>query len=239
MNRRRRAGAGGSLLILAVVLAVVFGGLYLADRYAHRRVEQQVAAQLRTELGTPRQPTVTIEGTPFLTQVAGQHVKTVHLVADQVGATTGARPVVAHADVRLTDVRTNDWWRTMTADHATGTALVTYPDLQDVAGVPLTYVGGGRFRSDTQSTVFGVPVKAQVTGTLALNVGDQTVSLHDPQLVVAGVTLPEAAASELLQSVVKPIPITGLPLGLTVTGIEARDDGLHARLAGDHVVLRR
>ena len=53
---------------------LLLAGLYVGDRYAHRRAEQQVAALLQSQLGTPQPPTVDIEGFPFLTQVAADSI---------------------------------------------------------------------------------------------------------------------------------------------------------------------
>lgn len=239
MSTRRRGGAPIALIVMLVVLVVVLAGLFFGDRYARSQVEDRAATQLQGELGTPDRPQVTIEGTPFLTQVAASSIRTVHLVADQVGQTTGAKPVTAHVDLDLDDVVSQDRFATMTVTHAEGTALIGYGQLQAVAPVPLAYVGGGRFRLDTTTSFLGQDVKATVTGGLALHAGDQTITLTDPKVEIGGVTLPDAAATALLSAVLKPIPITGLPFGLRLTSIDAQDDGLHAGVTGDNIPISR
>ena len=82
-------------------------------------------------------------------------------------------------------------------------------------------------------------MNARITGQPRLNVSDQTVTLADPQISVAGVDLPEFTAQALLRAVLKPIPIGGLPIGLTVIGIDPRDDGIHADLVGDNLPITR
>ena len=62
-----------------------------------------------------------IAGFPFLTQVAVGSIRTVHVVGDQLGSANDAPLVVAHADLVLTDVTSDDWFATMTAGHAEGT----------------------------------------------------------------------------------------------------------------------
>jgi hypothetical protein len=75
-------------------------------------------------------------------------------------------------------------------------------------------------------------VSARITGRPRLNVSSQTVTLADPQINVAGVVLPDFTAQALLRAVLKPIPIGGLPLGLTLIGIDSRDDGCTPRWSG-------
>ncbi len=82
-------------------------------------------------------------------------------------------------------------------------------------------------------------MSARITGQPRLNVSDQTVTLADPQITVAGVDLPDFTAQALLRAVLKPIPIGGLPLGLTVIAIDPRDDGIHATVVGDNLPITR
>ena len=56
---------------------------------------------------------------------------------------------------------------------------------------------------------------------------------------MANVTLPEFTAKALLRALLKPIPVSGVPFGLTLTSIDARDDGLHAEIAGDNLPISR
>lgn len=246
MTRGRRRGpgergaSGGTFAIVVVVVAAVLAGLfYGGDAYAHRRVEREVATTLQPQLGTPQPPTVEIQGRPFVTQVAARRIREVHVVADDLGATGGAVLPIAHVDLTLDDLTTTDWWQTMTAASAEGTALVHYDELTKAAGVPLAYVGDGRFRLESSQTVYGVALKATLTGRLALDEGAQTVAIADPTVEVAGVTLPAVVAEQLIKAVVRPIPLEGIPFGLEVSSIDPQDDGLHVGLAGTDLPIRR
>ena len=240
MNARRRGNPALTALVVVVVVAgLLVGGLYLADGYVKGRVQNETATELQTQLGTPNPPQVTIDGFPFLTQVAAQSIRSVHVVADDVGVTTESSVVIEHADLVVSDVVSQDRFATMTVSHAEGTALVSYAELQSLAAIPLAYVGGGRFQIDTATSVLGYPVKAKVTGGLDLNVADQTITLRDPEVEVADVQLPDIAAQALIRAVVKPIPVGGLPFGLRLTSIDAQDDGLHAGVIGDNIPVTR
>ena len=238
-TRRRRSGGLVALVVLLVVGALAVAGFVLGDRYAAQRVEREAGSRLQTELGTPAPPRVEVVDRPFLTQVVGRHLRSVRAVAADVGSTGASSVPVAHVDLVLSDVTTDDWFQTMTAERAEGTARLDYAALAAVAGTPLTPVGEGRVQVRTTSSVFGVDVAATVTGTPQLDVADQTITLGDPDVQVGGVDLPDATAGALLRAVVKPIPVTGLPLGLTLTSVTPLDDGLHVGLAGDDVELTR
>jgi hypothetical protein len=239
-RRGERGAAGGRFAIVVVVVAAVLAALfYGGDAYAHRRVEQQVAATLQTQLGTPRTPSVDVEGRPFLTQVVAQRIGEVHVVADDLGATTDGVLPIAHVDLTLDDLTTTDWWQTMTAARADGTALVDYDALARTAGAPLAYVGDGRFRLESTTRLYGIAVKATVTGRLALDEAAQTVAIADPTIEVAGVTLPAIVAEELIKAVVRPIPLEGIPFDLRVSSIDPQEDGLHVGLTGSDIQIER
>ena len=239
MSPERGSAGVRATLVFLVVAAVLAAALYGTDSYVHGRVERELAARLQPELGTPAAPEVEIAGRPFLTQVAARDVRTVHLVGDDLGSGADGTLPIEHVDLTMTDVTTNDWWRTMTVGYAQGSARVSYDALRASAGVPLSYLGGGRFAVDSDTSVYGIPVKAKVTGRLALDVPSQAVSLADPTVEVNGVQLPEVAARALITTVVKPIPLEGVPFDLKVTSIDAQDDGLHAGLSGDNIPVQR
>jgi hypothetical protein len=237
-SERGSAGVRGTIIFL-VVAAVLAAALYGTDSYVHRRVEHELASRLQSELGTPAPPQIDIAGRPFLTQVAARDVRSVHLIGDQLGSSTDGTLPIEHVDLTLTDVTTSDWWKTMVVGHASGTALVGYDALRASAGVPLSYAGNGRFTVDSDTSVYGIPVHAKVTGGLALDVPSQSVTLADPTVEVSGVQLPDVAARALITAVVKPIPLEGVPFDLKVTSVNPQDDGLHAGLSGDNIPVTR
>jgi LmeA-like phospholipid-binding len=241
MNRMRSRLEWASPLvaILIIVLAVVLvgAGLYFGDRFAQHRAEQRAATALQPSLGTPGLPVVEIEGFPFLTQLASRSIDQVHIVADQLGTTNEAVLALAHADVYLNNVVTNDWFKTMTITHAEGTALLDYAKLSSLAGDPMTYSTDGRVELVMKTTVLGRKVEAVVSGTPRLDAKEQTMTLSDAKISVAGVNLPEFTAQALLAAVLRPIPLKGMPLGMTVTRITAAEDGVHLDLVGDNLAV--
>jgi hypothetical protein len=76
-----------------------------------------------------------------------------------------------------------------------------------------------------------------ISGSPRLNAKEQTMTLSDARIAVAGVNLPDFTAQALLAALLKPIPLKGMPLGLTVTQIVAAEDGVHVDLAGDNLTV--
>ena len=226
-------------MIVLLVLVLLGGGLYVGDRYAEQRAERQVAAELQAQLGTPTAPAVDIEGRPFLTQVVARSVGTVRVVADDIAATGDGTLPIAHADLVLTDITTADWFATMEASHAEGTARIDYVALEALAGAPLTYVGDGRLRIVNTTSVLGRDVAAEITGRPQLDTDEQAITLTDPEITVAGVELPGYTADALLRVLLDPIPVTALPLDLRLSSIDPQDGGLHAGVVGDGITLTR
>lgn len=228
-----------TFVILGLVLVLLGGAFYAVDRYVRGRTETTVATQVQRQAGTPEPPVVEIEDWPFLTQVATGSVGRIHLVGDDLGAVNESPLLIAHADVMLTDVTSNDSFKTMMASHAEGTARVDYDALQSLAGVPLTYVGDGRIQVIMNGAVAGQQMEAKVTGVPMLNARDQTITLGEPKISVAGVQLPDFTAGALLRALYKPIAITGVPFGLRITALRAKDDGIQADVSGDNLPISR
>jgi LmeA-like phospholipid-binding len=236
MATRRRSGWALLIVVLAVALLSA-GGLYAVDRLARNRVADQVAENLQSALGTKELPQVSFDGFPFLTQVASRHIGQVQVIADGIGATREDLLPIAHADLLITDVTTNDWYRTMTASHIDGSAVVDYSALQAASNIPVSYAGDGRIRIESATTLFGARVVAQITGVPRLD-RSQAITLDDPVLTVGSVELPDFTAEAMLRTVLKPIPVTGLPLGLTLSSVAAEPNALRFGLVGDNVPLQ-
>ncbi len=237
MPARRR------LPVTALLVLLVVGGLaalgFFTDRFAEQRVERAEASLLQAELGTPAAPSVDVEGWPFLTQVLTRRHPRVHVVADDLPASADNPVPVEHLDLVLTDVTTRDWYQSLEAAQADGTARLGYDGLAELTEVPLTPAGEGRVRIERRTSIFGTDLIASVTGAPRLDVEAQTVTLADTEIRLGKVELPRGAAQALVRTVLQPIPLEGLPLGLRVSGLEATDESVLARLSGTDVLLRR
>lgn len=240
MRSDARGGAGAVILVVLLVLALlVGGGLYVGDGYAERRVESETAVELQRQLGTPEPPQVDIVDEPFLTQIVGGRITSVHVVGQDLGTTNDAKLKIADADLVLTDVTSDDWFAMMRASHAEGSARMEYAAVEALAGLPLAYAPDGRVAATPSTTIFGQRVTAVITGRPAVDRSAQAITLADPTISVAGVDLPDFTAKALISALVKPIPVTGLPFGLRLDSVTAAEDGLHAGVTGDDLPISR
>jgi hypothetical protein len=233
---RTRGRVGLGFVLLGVLLAGLLVG---ADRAVVHVVEARVGSHLRAELGTPSAPAVEIEHFPFLTQLVRGSLSSVHVVADDVPAPDAQSTDLAHVDLRLHGVTTSDRFRTVAARQVDGTATLDYATLTKVVGHPVRYQPDGRLRLTTDTTMGALGVGATVVGTPVVNVADQTLTLADARVSVAGVEFPAGASAALLGGLLKPVPITGILYNLSVRSLTATPDGLVASVAGTDVTFSR
>jgi hypothetical protein len=227
------------LLVFVVVAILLVGGFLLGDRYARDRAERSVAAQLQRQLATPQPPDVAIAGFPFLTQAIVGTIGSIQVTADSAGSGRDAGLTVRHLDLQLSDVSSDDRFQTATASRVAGDAQLDLAALSTLTGQGMTYAGGGRVRVEAHTDVLGSQVLAVITGRPELNVGAQTVTLVEPAVRVGRVDLPDAAARLLIEALVKPIPVTGVPYGLQIRSLAIDGNGLSVDLAGENVPLSR
>ena len=235
MLRRHRSALTfvGVVLLLAGLLAA---GLYGVDRWAQNGVERQVAKNLHSALETPSEPQVSIDGFPFLTQVATRNIRQVHVVADDVGATGDNALGLAHVDLLLSEVMTTDWFQTMTASHIEGTGLIDYAALEHVATVPVSYAGDGRIRWKPRRrfSARGGRTDHRIASVGAWRASHHARRSHDQGCVVDLPDFSDGATANGGET----HPLRGLPLRLAVTSVSPEADALRVGVAGDDVPLQ-
>lgn len=228
------------LLVLVIALVVLAGLLVLTDRVAAAVVERQVASRLQTELASVEAPDISVDGFPFLTQALAGDLAAVHVVADGINGTPGqpeGTVQVAHTDLRLTDVRSPDRYTTVTAGSVEGTAELDYAAISGLAGYPITYGGDGRVQVDLERTVLGVSVNATVTGVPTLDVEAQTLTITDPKAEFAKIGVADSVTQAVVDLIVKPIPLAGIPLDLQVGSITPTEANVVVGITGTDVRL--
>jgi len=85
----------------------------------------------RQQIGLADDPSVRINGFPFLTQIISKHLVGLDISAPNflVG------PVMASMQVQVTDIALNSGYESGTIAHITGTSLITFSSLSRLAGV--------------------------------------------------------------------------------------------------------
>ena len=218
------------IAVLVVAALLVVAGL-AADRFLHARAEERIAEELGTAVDVTGQPDVTVEGFPFLTQLAAGELESVRARADAL-ATEGVRLVDVTAHARAVTVETpstagrldlagtlpDETLQEMVRERAPGVTVASASDgvhlTTTVLGVDLALVA----EPQVQDGGIGVRVTR-------VELGGAQVDTED---------LAPLVGEELLEL---DLEVPDLPLGLTLVDVAPRDGGLRLSLTGEDVVL--
>ncbi|TAM91473.1 MAG: DUF2993 domain-containing protein [Jatrophihabitans sp.] len=215
----------------------MIGVLVAADRICLVVAERMAADTLQHSQQLPRRPDVSIDGFPFLTQLAAERFGEIEVRLDDLVVGSGDRTVtLARVHLTLHDVHVFDTFHRATSRSGTATALITYAELSRVVGVPLSYAGSGRIVAQGSVTVAGESVRGTVSAAPTLS-GTQ-LSFAQPQATVAGIGIPGADAA-LAALLARPIDLSSLPFGLHVDAIDTGAAGVSVTLSAANLSYRR
>jgi hypothetical protein len=209
-----------------VVLAAVL--LVVADRAAAAYAGDRAARQMQSQ-GLPARPHVTIEGFPFLTQVASRNLRDVHITASDLreGAVTAS--LIADA----TDVRLNPGYRSGVVTRAEGTVLISFSSVAAIArdagvpGVTASADGPDRIRFRVNLGVFTTDVIASIAQT-----GPRTFRFR----IVSASGLPASVLGPLADLTFQ-APV--LPYGITIQGVRVTSAGVAGHLSAHDIHFSR
>lgn len=219
--RRRRRRWPWILLAIVVVLVVLF---VVVDRVAVAYAENQAAQQMQSQ-GFPTKPDVTIEGFPFLTQVAARRLNDVHITASNVKE----GPVTLSITADATDVLLNPGFQSGTISHITGTGLIGFSSLASAAGVEgapgmkISAAGGNKVKLDINVLGLNLSAVASIEQT-----GRDTFQVH--------LDSTDGIPASLLGSLQNfTIHIPNLPLGLSIQSIQVTGQGVLIHVTGSNI----
>jgi hypothetical protein len=210
------------LVILIVALFVA------ADRIVASYAQNTIAGKIQSQANLSTRPSVTIEGFPFLTQIAAHTIKKVDISASNVvenGVTISSITATA------TGVHLNSGFNGATIDQINGSALITYQSLEAVLTIP-----GATISPDPADGPHGVTVSQYPLGSLT-----GTVTLTSPTQITVHVDRVSGLAGFLggvfgmSDSYVLTIPT--LPVGLQVTGVSLTSQGVMLQAAAHNTSL--
>lgn len=224
-----------------VVLAVVLVAL---DRVALVVAERQIASKVQSKEQLASRPSVSIEGFPFLTQVAADHFHAARLSASNLTVGDRGRTVtLSTLHARLTGIRTARNFSSATAGLVTGTATLSYPELSRVVGVNLVYDGGttdgnGRVKAIKSVSILGKTLSGAVSAEVRIIGGDQlqfsAIQVGIPQ---AGILVPQSVTDELSSVFKNQLSLKGLPFRLQIQRLTATQQGVTITASGHDVSL--
>jgi hypothetical protein len=211
-----------ALVILVIVLVVIDrAGLFIAER--------QIATRVQSSYKLAARPGVSIQGFPFLTQVASGSY---HQINISVASYDNSGVQLHDINAQFTDVHASlslllgQDSGSVTAAHATGTAMIPFSQVQQRLPKGITIGPDG----SSSLTVAGTTAYGVIKGTARLGVSGARITVTPERLTVGGFN-----ASALLGRFTFTIPIGELPLNLTVSGVHVSSGGLVVEATGQNV----
>jgi hypothetical protein len=222
-RRRRRRGRG---LIITLIAAIAL--LVAADFGAKAFAENAIASKIDSSgLGT--KPSVTIEGFPFLTQVAARDLKQIDISASNF---TVKQVVISSLHATATGVRPNASFNGATINKINGTVVVSFTTVTNLVPVPGLTVSAdpsaGPDAIKLDSSLGGAVGKIEQTApnVITVQVGSLT-GLAGLASLIGG--------SSLQSSYTFDIP--KLPAGLVVRSVTVTSAGIVATASAQNTTL--
>jgi hypothetical protein len=227
------------LVVLLVIVAVLFGIAFLADRAVERWAEGYVADQMTEQAGLAGTPEVDVRGFPFLTQALGGTYEDVRisLTADELGQPEGTSADIRLVGVRipLSNVLSGDV-QEVPVDRIEGAATLSYALLSDQLGGDGTLApDGGGLRVTKTVELLGYTLPLTASGTLSLE-GDELV-VDVERASGAGVELPDFLVDQASDLLDLRYPVPALPFGLQLTSVTPGADGVMVEVEATDTVL--
>lgn len=222
-----------------LILVVVLGGLFVAaDRIALSVAESKAAQRAQASENLSSKPKVSIEGFPFLTQVAFGKLDDVKISSSDMTASVGSQSVTLDSfNADLHGVKLSNGYTQAVADSGDGNAFITFANVNKAVPTGMTVSSGGT-ASDGKALVklSGTYQQAAFTVNSELTVtGNQTISLHAVSLPTAFTAL--GLGDQMRQTIDLDIKLPSLPSGLKLTSVTSASDGITVVASGKNVVL--
>jgi hypothetical protein len=225
---RRRARRWAIALVIIVVVLVVLD-------FAARVAAESVMASKIQQQGLQHKPSVTIDGFPFLTQVASKNFQQVNLTAaDQTEGPVTITSINATAhNIRLDSYS----FSSGTIGSLSGTALISFSSLASTLTQEVGPLGALLHGTGLDLTAAG-PSEVKATMNLVVTSGSATwrvAQLSGNRLnirLVGSSALPSSLLGSI-QDITVQIP--KLPLGLTIDSVQVTSAGVVGRISGSNI----
>lgn len=219
-RRRRRRWPWISLIAIIVILVA-------ADRVGVVIAENQMASQIQKQ-GFPTKPNVTIQGFPFLTQLAAKDFKTVVISASNV---TEGPLEIASLNATIHGMHFNSSFSGATLDSINGSALIKFTALANAGGIPqgitLSADGPNQIKAALDTPLGNLSVVAQVTKTGPDSLNVKVTQFGD---------VPPSLLGNLADFNVN-VPKSALPAGLTIQSVSVTQEGVLITIVGHNTTL--
>jgi len=220
---------------------VLLGLLVAADRIALVVAEDQLASRIQSSQHLSQKPAVSIDGFPFLTQVASRDFS--HATVDIHGLNASGGMVISDLHADLHGVHVDSGFNGATVDTLVATAQMSYADIakalssqfsvqgMQVGTVQVTYAGNDQVKAAYD--LLGVSLSATVDVTLsAKNTLDfKSVSINTP---LSGTLLSSLGSPSNFNYTYN---LGSLPFGMNLTQLTFTPSTVDISATGSHVNL--
>jgi hypothetical protein len=226
--RRRRARRYVIALVIIIVVLVVldFAARVAAENVMASKIEQQ---------GLQHKPSVTIDGFPFLTQVASRNFQQIHLSdADQ----TEGPGTVTSINATAHNIKVNSYaFSSGTIGSLSGTALISFASLGNTLTQQVGPLGSLLNGAGLDLRAAG-PNEVKATLNLVVTSGSATwrVTWLSGNRLNIRLVGSDGLPSSLLGSIQDiTVQVPKLPLGLTIDSVAVTQAGVVGRVSGSNV----
>jgi hypothetical protein len=240
------------LRTILIVLLVLAGLFVAADRVAVHFAQGEVADRLQARENLAETPDVSIDGFPFLTQLASGSLDDVHIgIPHYSAAAAGTAGTIRVDDLKadMKDVAFSGDYSSATAASATGTATIAYDQLLKAAktapaqiapGVTARIVGlsdggNGKIKVSVEATVFGTKLAGPIDVL-------SSVDVKGGRMQVQADTLPKFGDVSIDESRIRALTdfqqaVDRLPGGVKLDQVRAAKNGVEITVKGTDVQL--
>jgi hypothetical protein len=223
--RRRRRRGWIALLIVLVVLAVLF---VIGDQVAKAYAQNTIASKIESSSGMSAKPSVSIEGFPFLTQVAAHDVGAIDISASNIPA---GKFNISSVAAKATGVHLNSSFSGATVDQINGTALITFASLEQGLGVQ----GVASISADPADGPNAVKLSAGAIGSVTGKV--ELTAPNEVTIQMGSLSGLASLLNGVLPLQTQTIQIPKLPMGLVIRSVSVTSQGIVATASAQNTTL--
>lgn len=227
-GRRRGFWVALVLIIVAVLVALDFGARAVAQRV--------MASEIESQAGLHSRPAVSIDGFPFLTQVAARNFSHVTIAMHDVPAGPVTLTSI-NADGRGIGLN-NYAFNSGSIQTVTGTVLIGYQSLNSFiggqlgglsqvapgAGIKLSPAGPDEVKATVNAVITSISLTWRVTRASGNKINLDLVSSNGPLSTILG-----GSGQNLT------LPLPNLPLGLAIDNVAVNSQGITGTVSGHDV----
>lgn len=218
------------LVIVAVIVA-----LAVAADFAARLVAESVMASKIEQQGLPRKPDVSIDGFPFLTQVAGRNFQQVNISTTNL---TEGPVTITSINATARSIKLNSYaFSSGTIGSLSGTALISFSSLGNTLTTQVGPLGTFLNGAGLNLSAAGPDeVKASMNLVVTSATATWRVSRLSGDRLNVSLVNSNGLPSSLLSSISNvTLQIPRLPLGLTIDSVAVTPDGVVGQVSGHEV----